>query len=93
MKRPWKRGCLASHAFTSGCSWAAQCPPIPLYGTERYNGLRLAGAFAKRDDTQVRVFPFGDAVGCALANQKLPDGYYHLDRMVAAGAGRSTSRR
>ena len=23
-----------------------------------------------------------DAVGCAVANQKLPDGYYHLDRMV-----------
>ena len=57
----------------------------PPYGTERsYNGLRLAGALAKRDDTEVRVFLFGDAVGCALANQKLPDGYYHLDRMVTA---------
>ena len=57
----------------------------PAYGTERsYNGLRLAGALARRDDTEVKVFLFGDAVGCAVANQKLPDGYYHLDRMVEA---------
>lgn len=55
----------------------------PAYGTERsYNGLRLAGALAKRDDSEVRVFLIGDAVGCAMAGQKLPDGYYHLDRMI-----------
>ncbi len=55
----------------------------PPYGTERsYNGLRLAGSLARRDGVEVRVFLFGDAVGCALANQKVPDGYYHLDRMV-----------
>lgn len=57
----------------------------PPYGTERsYNGLRLAGSLAQRDGVQVKVFLFGDAVGCAMANQKVPDGYYHLDRMVAA---------
>ena len=57
----------------------------PPYGTERsWNGLRLAGTLAKREGDEVRVFLFGDAVGCALANQKLPDGYYHLDRMVTA---------
>lgn len=57
----------------------------PAYGTERsYNGLRLAGALAKRDGVEVKVFLFGDAVGCALASQKVPDGYYHLDRMVTA---------
>lgn len=57
----------------------------PPYGTERsYNGLRLAGSLAKRDGVEVKVFLFGDAVGCAIDNQKLPDGYYHLDRMVAA---------
>ncbi|MHB8263627.1 MAG: DsrE/DsrF/TusD sulfur relay family protein [Acidimicrobiales bacterium] len=57
----------------------------PPYGTERsYNGLRLAGSLSRRDNIDVRVFLFGDAVGCALANQKLPDGYYHLDRMVAS---------
>ena len=57
----------------------------PPYGTERsYNGLRLAGALSKREGVDVRVFLFGDAVGCAIGNQKVPDGYYHLDRMVTA---------
>ena len=55
----------------------------PPYGTERsYNGLRLAGALSRRDGVEVRVFLFGDAVGCALRGQKVPDGYYHLDRMA-----------
>ena len=57
----------------------------PPYGSERsWNGLRLAGALARSSDVELRVFLFGDAVGCALANQKVPDGYYHLDRMVAS---------
>ncbi len=61
----------------------------PPYGTEQsYNGLRLAGALAKRDGEQVRIFLLGDAVGCALADQKLPDGYYHLDRMLASAIRR-----
>jgi uncharacterized protein involved in oxidation of intracellular sulfur len=52
----------------------------PPYGTERvFNGLRLAVAVAKRDDAEVRVF---------LTNQMLPDGYYHLDRMLGAAAQR-----
>lgn len=55
------------------------------YGSERpYNALRLAGALAKRDDTEVRIFLMGDAVACALAGQAAPDGYYHLDRMLIA---------
>ncbi len=59
----------------------------PAYGDERaYNGLRLAGNLAKRDGVTVRIFCFGDAVGCAIANQKLPEGYYHLDRMVSSAA-------
>lgn len=57
----------------------------PAYGDERaYNGLRFAGNLAKRDDVTVKIFCFGDAVGCAVAGQKLPNGYYHLDRMVMA---------
>jgi uncharacterized protein involved in oxidation of intracellular sulfur len=28
----------------------------------------------------------GDAVGCAVAGQKVPDGYYHLDHMLEAAA-------
>jgi uncharacterized protein involved in oxidation of intracellular sulfur len=59
----------------------------PAYGTERsYNGLRLAGSLAKRDDSEVRVFLIGDAVTCAMGDQKVPDGYYHLDRMIETAA-------
>ncbi len=57
----------------------------PPYGTERsYNGLRLAGALSRREGVEVRVFCFGDAVACAIGGQKVPDGFYHLDRMVVA---------
>jgi uncharacterized protein involved in oxidation of intracellular sulfur len=53
------------------------------YGSERpYNALRLATALSKRDGVDVRVFLLGDAVGCAVAGQQLPEGHYHLDRMV-----------
>jgi uncharacterized protein involved in oxidation of intracellular sulfur len=59
----------------------------PPYGSERvFNGLRLAIAVAKREVAQVRVSLMGDAVGAAVVGQKLPDGYYHLDRMIASGA-------
>ena len=59
----------------------------PAYGDERaYNGLRLAGSLAKRDGVTVRIFCFGDAVGCAVAGQQVPNGYYHLDRMMTAAA-------
>ena len=57
----------------------------PPYGTERcYNALRLAGSLAKREEADVRVFLMGDAVGCAMAGQVLPNGYYHLDRMLGS---------
>ncbi len=53
------------------------------YGSERpYNALRLARALSKRDEVQLRVFLIGDAVACAVADQQLPDGHYHLDRML-----------
>lgn len=59
----------------------------PAYGDERsYNGVRLAASLARRDGVAVRIFCLGDAVGCAAAGQKLPDGYYHLDRMVTSAA-------
>jgi uncharacterized protein involved in oxidation of intracellular sulfur len=55
----------------------------PPYGTERsYNGLRLAGAVAKREDETVRVFLMGDAVACAKRGQTVPNGYYNLNRML-----------
>jgi uncharacterized protein involved in oxidation of intracellular sulfur len=53
------------------------------YGAERsYNGVRLALSLAKRDEVEVRVFLMGDAVGCAVAGQLTPDGYYNLERMI-----------
>ena len=53
------------------------------YGSdETFNALRLAAALAQRDDVQPRVFLMGDAVTCAVAGQKTPDGYYTLDRML-----------
>jgi uncharacterized protein involved in oxidation of intracellular sulfur len=55
----------------------------PPYGTERsYNGLRLAGALAKRDGEAVRVFLMGDAAGCARAGQAVPRGWYNLNHML-----------
>jgi uncharacterized protein involved in oxidation of intracellular sulfur len=55
----------------------------PPYGTERsYNGLRLAGAVAKRTDQSVRVFLMGDAAACAKQGQSTPQGYYNLGRML-----------
>ena len=63
----------------------------PAYGDERsYNGLRLAGALAKRDDTDVKVFLIGDGAGDGVAGQKVPDGYYHLDRMITAASRHGT---
>jgi uncharacterized protein involved in oxidation of intracellular sulfur len=53
------------------------------YGSERpYNALRLANALSKREEVEVRVFLMGDAVACAVAGQQLPEGHYHLDRML-----------
>lgn len=53
------------------------------YGSERpYNALRLAGSLAKRTDVALRVFLLGDSVACAVAGQNVPDGHYHLDRML-----------
>jgi uncharacterized protein involved in oxidation of intracellular sulfur len=65
----------------------------PPYGTERcYNGLRLAHALVKKDPTiEVTVFLMADAVGAAKADQRTPDGYYNLERMlkrVLAGNGK-----
>lgn len=61
----------------------------PPYGTERcYNGLRLAGALARRDGEHVRVFLLGDAASCAKAGQRVPQGYYNLEVMLRAVARR-----
>jgi uncharacterized protein involved in oxidation of intracellular sulfur len=47
------------------------------YGADAtYNAVRLASALAKRDEVTVR------GVTVAMKNQKTPDGYYRLDRMI-----------
>src|SRR5450759_5514592 len=62
----------------------------PPYGTERsYNALRLALALAKVEGTAVRVFLMGDEIGCAKSDQKTPDGYYNLERMLKGLAVKS----
>jgi uncharacterized protein involved in oxidation of intracellular sulfur len=53
------------------------------YGSERaYNALRLASALAAREGGRVRVFLLADAVGCARAGQKVPEGYYNTELML-----------
>jgi uncharacterized protein involved in oxidation of intracellular sulfur len=57
----------------------------PPYGTERsYNGLRLAGALAKREGEDLKVFLMGDGASCAKKDQKVPPGYYNLELMLRA---------
>jgi uncharacterized protein involved in oxidation of intracellular sulfur len=54
------------------------------YGNERaYNTLRLAAALASKDDQKVRLFLMADAVNCAKGGQKVPEGYYNLQLMLA----------
>jgi uncharacterized protein involved in oxidation of intracellular sulfur len=53
------------------------------YGTERaYNALRLAGALASKEGQHVRMFLMADAVTCAKAGQKVPEGYYNAQLML-----------
>ena len=53
------------------------------YGTERsYNGLRLAGSIAKQEGEGLRVFLIGDAASCAAGRQKVPNGFYNIERML-----------
>ena len=55
----------------------------PPYGTERaYNALRQANAIAGKENTEVRVFLIADAAACAKKNQKTPNGYYNLEKML-----------
>lgn len=64
----------------------------PPYGTERfYNALRLAHGVQKQDpNDEMTLFLMADAVAGARRGQKLPDGYYSIERMlrrVLAGHG------
>ena len=53
------------------------------YGSERpYNALRMALELVKRPQASVCMFLIGDGVNCAIANQRTPDGYYNIGRML-----------
>jgi uncharacterized protein involved in oxidation of intracellular sulfur len=56
----------------------------PPYGTERcFNALRLALALQKEEEKpEITLFLMADAVICAKAGQKTPDGYYSLEQMI-----------
>jgi uncharacterized protein involved in oxidation of intracellular sulfur len=63
----------------------------PPYGSERcYDALRLAHALQKVPGAAVTLFLMADSVGAARKDQKTPDGYYNMERMlkrVLAGNG------
>lgn len=54
------------------------------YGSEKaYNAMRMAMQLGKdHPEVEVRIFLMADAVGCAIAGQKTPDGYYNIERML-----------
>jgi len=55
------------------------------YGTEKaYNALRMATTLLKENqgNVKVNIFLLADAVFCGLPNQKTPNGYYNIERMV-----------
>jgi uncharacterized protein involved in oxidation of intracellular sulfur len=52
----------------------------------RTTALRLANALAKREGEHVRIFLMADAVGCAVAGQGTPNGYYNMERDLSAAA-------
>ena len=54
------------------------------YGNEKaYNALRHAMKVqAEHKEVNVNVFLMADAVGCAVRNQKTPNGYYNIERMI-----------
>jgi uncharacterized protein involved in oxidation of intracellular sulfur len=54
------------------------------YGTERtYNALRWARQMQKGDGlNEVRVFLFGDAVVSVHGDQRTPNGYYNVGKMI-----------
>ncbi|NHZ87185.1 MAG: hypothetical protein GWP19_15145 [Planctomycetia bacterium] len=55
------------------------------YGTEKaYNALRMAMTLQKenKDSVEIKIFLLADGVFCALPNQKTPNGFYNIERML-----------
>lgn len=55
------------------------------YGNERcYNALRLATALHKtKNDASITVFLLADAVAAAKKGQKVAEGFYNVEKMLA----------
>ena len=55
------------------------------YGTEKaYNALRMAKTLQSEygENVKVNIFLLADAVFCGLPNQKTPNGYYNIEKML-----------
>jgi len=55
------------------------------YGTEKaYNALRMAMTLQKEHSkkTAIKIFLLADGVFCGLPNQKTPEGFYNIERML-----------
>ncbi len=54
------------------------------YGNETtYDALRLAMSLARQaSERPPRVFLLGNAVSCALPQQRTPSGFYNIERMI-----------
>jgi len=55
------------------------------YGTEKaYNALRMAITLQKENlkTVSIKIFLLADAVTCGLPNQKTPNGFYNIERML-----------
>jgi len=62
------------------------------YGVERtYNALRTAGALAKREGVELKLFLIGDAVVAARSGQKVPPGYYNTETMLSGPSRRGAA--
>jgi uncharacterized protein involved in oxidation of intracellular sulfur len=56
------------------------------YGTEKaYNALRMVMTLQKENpEVKVLIFLLADSVACAIPNQKTPQGYYNIERMLTS---------
>ncbi|TVQ50232.1 MAG: hypothetical protein EA362_02810 [Saprospirales bacterium] len=62
------------------------------YGTEKaYNALRLANQInSDYPGSNLSIFLMADGVNCAISNQKTPDGYYNIEKMLKISLRKGT---
>ncbi len=55
----------------------------PYWTEKAYNAFRMAMTLQKEHpDVKVLIFLLADSVGCAIPNQKTPQGFYNIERML-----------